>query len=323
MNPARLVATSIALLLFTAFLSACQQSDDGPATTEELVDAATPSTVLVETLEGSRVRGSGSGWVIDPAAGLIATNFHVVAAGDRFKVSLEGEPLSPREATILAAAPCEDVAVLEVDDTRGLEALALAEQSELGAGERVVTLGFPDNASGASQLQVTEGVVSVSRTNLEAGSGDGRNWPSFPNLVQIDAALNPGNSGGPTINEMGELVGMNTFIGLPGQGYAIGSDHLRELLMTMEEGQSLGWGGFGFVFKKGFLIVTSVIEGSSAADAELAKGDLVLRLKGNRLRSFRDYCNTVGNTSGNTVKARVAFGDEYSFDIYQPVIEFE
>jgi hypothetical protein len=102
----------------------------------------------------------------------------------------------------------------------------------------VVAIGFPGTLAGDSNLVVTTGVVAVPQTSVAIGG-------SYPNVLQTDAAVNPGNSGGPLLTTHSEVVGMNTFGATTTQNenFAIGINHIRELLSDLSEGTSIKWDG--------------------------------------------------------------------------------
>jgi S1-C subfamily serine protease len=155
-------------------------------------------------------------------------------------------------------------------------------------------------------------VVSVVESSFRFDSPDS---PNYPNVVQTDAALNPGNSGGPLVDGKKQLVGVNTAIltsagGEPigGQGYAIGVDRVKAVVEQLREGQSQGWAGFGFLFatdrqaKKEDLptegiIVSPAAPGTPAEKAGIGpRGALLLAVNGQKLDgTLTDYCSKVGD----------------------------
>jgi S1-C subfamily serine protease len=260
-------------------------SDDEQTTTvagggddaEAIVAAGRPATLLVRA-RGLGQTSFGSGVVVDADEGLVLTNFHVIGIGGDLDA---GRPGRLSKATVRAAAPCDDLVLLEVDDLEGFKALPLGSQQKLAQGDQVVALGYPTSASGGSSLTSTAGVVSAVHTSLRLPAPDS---PPFRNLVQTDAALNPGNSGGPLVGEEGQLVGLNTilFQGMEGapvndQGYAVGVDRIRVVLAELRQKRSIGWFGAGLLapppellrrqrLPKG-LLVTGAAEGTSADSA--------------------------------------------------------
>jgi S1-C subfamily serine protease len=217
--------------------------EDEGIDTAEIVKAATGGTVLVRSNAGGR-QGAGSGWVLDAGEGLVVTNFHVVNGASRIEA---GPPDDLDDAEVVGAAPCDDLVVLELEDAEGLEELPLGSQDDIEQGDHVVAVGYPLNASLEDQLTATDGVVSVVESRLPAPGADA---PTFENVIQTDAALSPGNSGGPLVSEDRRIVGMNTAIltqlaGQPvqGQSYAIGIDQMKDVLDDLREGNSKGWLG--------------------------------------------------------------------------------
>jgi S1-C subfamily serine protease len=276
----------------------------GKPSPAEIVADAKQRTVLVQ----AKIPGgtsSGTGFVLDAGHGLVVTNFHVVNGGQAFRIGVDGDL---RTARVASAAPCDDLAVLQVDDNSGLKSFPLGSQKNLKQGDQVVAVGFPANASLDDNLTSTAGVVSAVQSSFREPSVDG---PTYPNVVQTDAALNPGNSGGPLIDERKELVGVNTAtitsIGgqpIQGQGYAIGVDRVKQVVGTLRTGRSQGWAGFGLDFsaskaKKG--AVLAVPMGGGSANAQAVSG-YVTKINGAKVgASFAGYCDAVRSIgSGQT-----------------------
>ena len=293
------LAAIAALVVFLAI-----RGEEAPSTTEIVADARA-RTVLIDA-KTPQGRAGGSGFVLDAEKGLIVTNFHVVNAGRELSVALDGDV---REASLYSAAPCEDLALLKVEDTDGMESFPLARQSDIAEGDRVVAVGYPANASLDTPLTTTEGVVSVAENSIRIKMAD---MPTYSNVVQTDAAINPGNSGGPLINTKKRVVGVNTATlskagGAPiqGQGYAIGVDRLKEVLDTLETGRSAGFGGFGVVFPGG--------RGGGSAVAVPMEGlegrpFLLSAVNGTPVNgTFTGYCDAVRSVeSGQTAVLTVA-----------------
>jgi S1-C subfamily serine protease len=215
---------------------------------QDAVAKAGPSTVLVVPERDGQPSGNGSGWVYDADRGLVATNAHVVNDGETFRVGV-GRKLVP--ARVVGVAPCDDLAVLKVAQTTGLESIRLGSQAGLKLGDTVVALGFPESAAATADLTSTAGVVSVVKTTYSEPALD---IPSYPNLIQTDAALNPGDSGGPLVDLNGRLVGVNAAgratsasgRAVEGQAYAIGVDRVKQVLPQLAAGRSSSWLGAGF-----------------------------------------------------------------------------
>src|SRR5215204_912693 len=235
-----LAVLALLLALGVGGLALSRDDDDGAA-------KARPGAVYVRA-RGAGQEAAGSGVLVDAEEGLVLTNFHVIALGEDLQA---GRPARLDDAEVRAAAPCEDLALLHVEGLEDRRAIALGNQDDVRQGDQVVALGYPASASGGKSLTSTAGVVSSVNTPLRTPAPD---QPRFTNLVQTDAALGPGNSGGPLVGADGRLVGINTilFSGAPGapggdQGYAIGVDRVRELLSDFRDGLSRAWFGAGLL----------------------------------------------------------------------------
>jgi putative serine protease PepD len=277
---------------------------DGKPSPQEIVADAKKRTVLIKAKIPGGTSG-GTGFVLDAGKGLVVTNFHVVNGGSSFEVGVDG---NLRTARIAGAAPCDDLAVLSVSDKSGMVDFPLGSQGDLKQGEQVVAVGYPASASLDDELSSTAGVVSRVEGSFRAPAADA---PSYPNVVQTDAALNPGNSGGPLIDERKKLVGVNTAtltsIGgqpIQGQGYAIGVDRVKELAGDLRAGHSQGWAGFGLDFVKGGGKDTGVIAVPMGAPAagQTAVSGVISEINGAKVGStFAGYCDAVRTIkSGDT-----------------------
>lgn len=270
--------------------------------------------VLVVPQRGGQPNGNGSGWVYDAKRGLIVTNAHVVNEGETFKVGA-GNKLVP--AQVLAVAPCEDLAVLKVAQTAGLQAVRLGSQAALSLGQTVVAVGYPQSASANADLTSTAGVVSVVKTTYSEQALD---IPSYKNVVQTDAAINPGNSGGPLVDLDGKLVGVNSAgrtvspsgRTIQGQSFAIGVDRVKQILPTLVTGKSLSWLGANFRYPSEVqlgqqnlpsgIYIDGAVAGSSAASSGLgAKSALLTAVNGRPTgNTLAGWCSaTSGMKSGD------------------------
>jgi S1-C subfamily serine protease len=293
-------ALAVAAVVLVLVLSGGGGGGDGVAA---LVRTAKPETVLIKAASGKRGQG-GSGWVLDARRGFVVTNFHVVNGGERFQVGVAEQP---RTANLVAAAPCEDLALLQLDDPSGLRNFPLGSQADVSQGDPVVALGYPANASLEDKLTSTTGNVSVPHTSVNVPSPDSA---PLDDVIQTDAALSPGNSGGPLIDRRGRLIGVNTAIltslgraPVENQGYAIGVDRVKEVARALRAGHSQGWAGFGIEFPpKGFfarnllppgVVATAPVPGTEAARENFG-GVLITKINGAPLEpTMRSYCDAV------------------------------
>jgi S1-C subfamily serine protease len=319
-------AAALLVALGVGVFALVRDEDDGAvrsggagAVTDEIVAGARPGTVYIRA-KGFGQQAFGTGVLVDAGEGLVLTNFHVVGIGEDLQA---GTPDRLDDAEIVAAAPCEDLALLEVEGLEGRREIALARQDDVEQGDPVVALGYPVSASGGRSLTSTAGVVSSVRTPLRIPAPD---QPRFDNLVQTDAALGAGNSGGPLVGADGRLVGLNTilFTGSAGspsaeQGYAIGVDRVREVLADFRDGRSRAWFGAGLLtpppgalqgqqLPPGML-VTAAQDGTSAEKLRLEQV-LITAIDGKPLKaSLASYCDAAGDVeSGDELDLTVIAG---------------
>jgi len=319
-----LSAVAIALVVTGVF----DDEGDGESvpSAREVIEQAKPSTVRVFTDVNGRLEGSGTGWVYDAEQDLVVTNAHVVGSGSSigelsYRV-MAGE--DEHDATLFSDAPCSDLAILQVEDLEAPQ-FELGSQSELAQGDVVNVLGFPGNEFTnfeTTPFQSTTGTVSVVMESLENRSSAGQSPDIGPyeNLIQTDAAINHGNSGGPMVSTSGQVVGINTLTALEtqGQGFAIGIDLFKDRAETMATGDSLGFLGFDFIADGTGLRVRNAVAGTEAADRGFGSQEaLITSIDGQQVRTRNDYCDVVADSqTGDTATVEgVTRTSRFRFDL--------
>jgi S1-C subfamily serine protease len=243
-------------------------------------------------------RGGGSGFVFTPD-GLILTNSHVVHDARRIEVTLADGRRMP--ASVIGDDPASDLAVIRIDEARvdepGLTAVALGDSQQLRVGQLVVAIGNPYGF----QSTVTAGVVSALGRSLRSYSGR-----LIDDVIQTDAALNPGNSGGPLVDSAGRVVGVNTATILPAQGicFAIGINTAKFVASRLLRDGRIRRSFIGVsaqtvpvhrrvvrfydLAKESGALVLSVEENSPAKRAGLRDGDIIVALEGHAVAGVDD-----------------------------------
>jgi len=269
-----------------------------------------------------RPSAQGSGFFITED-GFVVTNNHVVEGGQSFSVKMDdGTEL---DAKLIGRDPRTDLAVLKVDGKdRKFTYVGFADDNKVRVGDWVVAVGNPFGLGGT----VTAGIVSARGRDIGAGPYD--------DFLQIDAAVNRGNSGGPAFNVNGEVVGVNTAIFSPSGGnvgiaFAIPATTVKNVVATLMEGKSVqrGWLGvqiqpvtaeiaesIGLDEAKG-AIVASAQEDSPALKAGIEDGDVITAVDGQDVSGPRDLARVIGLANpGTTVKVDLwRDGKEQTIDV--------
>ncbi len=241
----------------------------------------------------------GSGFVIDPK-GYIVTNNHVIEDSSDITVTLADGTEYP--AKLVGTDPKTDLALLKVEPKKALPSVPWGDSDKARVGDWVLAVGNPFGLGGS----VTTGIVSARSRDIHEGP--------FDDFLQIDAAINQGNSGGPTFDMNGNVVGINTAIVSPsggsvGIGFAIPSNLARTVIAELKDKGSIerGWlgveiqqvtpdlaQGIGLDEPKGAL-VANIDPDSPAAKADLKPGDVVLAFNGSKVMEMRDLPRLVAD----------------------------
>lgn len=283
-------STSATNSLSSPFVTSAVRSDDpslGQSVVAQITNALTDSVVTISS-DVSDPSGSGEAvgtGVVITSDGEILTNAHVVEDATSVRVRFAGES-EPRVAEVLAMDPGNDLALLKINAT-GLIPVVFAQPGSVRVGDSVVAIGYALALDGGPT--VSTGIVSALKRTIITDSG------ALNGLIQTDAAISSGNSGGPLVNLRGEVIGINTAVARGDAtsaanniGFSISVD---EILPEIDQLRLLAGGA---VREEGFLgvglagredggqgaIITSVQANSPASIAGIKEGDIVLSVDG-------------------------------------------
>jgi serine protease Do len=275
----------------------------------DIVKKVLPAVVSIEAKGKARkpknpgpdeqpVVGFGSGFLID-AKGVVLTNYHVVEDADAVEVQLrDGRKITTRD---IKADVKSDLAIVRIEAKGPLPFLEFGDSNEMETGDRVLAVGAPFNLPGT----VTAGIISGKDRSLKVSM--------YEDFLQTDAALNPGNSGGPLVNLEGKVIGVTAAIksrsgGFQGVGLAITSNLAKNVAEQLDKNGVVRRGYLGVQIKDvdtpelaakyglseaAGVIVTNVYDDAPAAKAGCVKGDVILSLGGKSIKDGRELQTVV------------------------------
>ena len=272
-------------------------------------------------VSGNQGIGAGTG-VILTADGEVLTNNHVVEGASTIEVTLSDER-EPRRADLIGAEPDADLALLKIRDASGLPTAQLGSSSGARVGDDVVAIGNALALPGGPT--VTEGIISAKDRTLREAGLDG--------LIQTDAAINRGNSGGPLVNAAGEVIGINTAVirgggsEAEGIGLAIAIDTAKPIIEALRKGgippserPFLGVSSQDLTPEirenidspaNAGAVIAEVVPGSAADEAGLQRLDVIVAIDGRDVQGAVNVGSTIRTKKpGDTVEIEYYRGDE-------------
>ena len=264
---------------------------------------------------------AGTGFILS-SDGYVATNKHVVSGASKIGVILD-DGTAYEDVELVGTDPLNDFAIIKINNVNNLSPVKLGDSKTTSAGQQVVAIG---NALGAYQNSVTSGIISGKGRSLTATDSGRTQYETLSDMIQTDAAINGGNSGGPLVNAAGEVIGINTAYasqgnnvgfaipissvkGISGKGFeraVIGVRYIN-LTPTIAKEKNLS-------VTRGALIASSknnkaIISGSAGDKAGLKENDIITAVNGTEIGSSGSLSSLIGEYSvGDTVKITVVRG---------------
>ncbi len=287
-----------------------------------VVDTVSPSVVSIvisTTSDGLPVQAAGTGMIVSKN-GYVLTNRHVVSSAKSVTV-LRSDGTIYRDVPVVGTDPLNDIAFVKIPNVTDLPAVTLGDSKTVRVGQGVIAIG---NALGEYQNTVTTGIISGLGRPVTASSsgGDGSDAESLSDLLQTDAAINEGNSGGPLLNMSGQVIGMNTAIASDAQsiGFAIPIGAVKGMLNHLLKNGNLARAYIGVEYvpitpdvKAQYNLsvsdgdyVNSVRAGSPAATAGLKAKDIITQVNGVSIAPGKSISTLIGEFQpGDTVSVAV------------------
>lgn len=269
---------------------------------------------------------AGTGFILS-SDGYIATNKHVVSGASKIGVILD-DGTAYEDVELVGTDPLNDFAIIKINNVNNLSPVKLGDSKTTSAGQQVVAIG---NALGAYQNSVTSGIISGKGRSLTATDSGRTQYETLSDMIQTDAAINGGNSGGPLVNAAGEVIGINTAYASQGNnvGFAIPISSVKGIIKNVLSGKGFERAVIGVRYvnltptiareknlsvTRGALIAASknnkaIISGSAGDKAGLKENDIITAVNGTEIGNSGSLSSLIGEYSvGDTVKITVVRG---------------
>lgn len=270
---------------------------------------------------------AGTGFIIS-SDGYVLTNKHVVEDANQVSVVLDDGTIY-KDVKVIGTDPLNDAAIIKINNAKDLPAVTLGDSKTINVGQSVIAIG---NALGQYQNTVTQGIISGTGRSIVAGDSSGSAYESLNDMIQTDAAINQGNSGGPLVNAAGQVVGINTAVTSSttgtGFGFAIPISSVKGIVKSVLETGELKRAYIGVYYTSltpqnasdyklsrtsgAYIHATkgdAVVKDSAAAKAGLQDGDIIIAVNGTEIGKNGSLGSLLGEyTVGDTITLSVLKG---------------
>lgn len=304
-------------------------SEIANSVSKSVVSIITNTSTTGSFFTGQVSQAAGTGFILS-SNGYIATNKHVVANATKIGVILD-DGSTYEDVELIGTDPINDFAIIKIKDVKDLTPIKIGDSKTTNIGQQVVAIG---NALGTYQNSVTSGIISGKGRSLTASDSSRTTYETLSDMIQTDAAINGGNSGGPLVNAAGEVIGINTAYASQGNnvGFAIPINSVKGIMAGVLKDGKFERAVLGVRYQtitpliakekklditagayvKGSNNASAVIKGSAGDKAGIKDGDIITAVNGTKIGTAGSLGSLIGEYAvGDTVKLEVYRDKKY------------
>ena len=304
-------------------------SEIANSVSKSVISIITNTSTTGSFFTGQVSQAAGTGFIIS-SDGYIATNKHVVANATKIGVILD-DGSTYEDVELIGTDPINDFAIIKIKDVKDLTPIKIGDSKTTNIGQQVVAIG---NALGTYQNSVTSGIISGKGRSLTASDSSRTTYETLSDMIQTDAAINGGNSGGPLVNAAGEVIGINTAYASQGNnvGFAIPINSVKGIMAGVLKDGKFERAVLGVRYQtitpliakekkldvtagayvKGSNNVSAVIKGSAGDKAGIKDGDIITAVNDTKIGTAGSLGSLIGEYAvGDTVKLEVYRDKKY------------
>lgn len=304
-------------------------SEIANSVSKSVVSIITNTSTTGSFFTGQVSQAAGTGFILS-SDGYIATNKHVVANATKIGVILD-DGSTYENVELIGTDPINDFAIIKIKDIKDLTPIKIGDSKTTNIGQQVVAIG---NALGTYQNSVTSGIISGKGRSLTASDSSRTTYETLSDMIQTDAAINGGNSGGPLVNAAGEVIGINTAYASQGNnvGFAIPINSVKGIMAGVLKDGKFERAVLGVRYQtitpliakekkldvtagayvKGSNNASAVIKGSAGDKAGIKDGDIITAVNGTKIGTAGSLGSLIGEYAvGDTVKLEVYRDKKY------------